>query len=185
MFSLIIPSKRGDKMLKHTLETIAVNTPEKIKYETIVCTEDMPFNKKLNMMVKKATGDYLIFLHDDCEVSPGWLDEVNECGAFNVGEWCGEVQCWGQFYEGGHFCTDPRQSPDFNFFCMLSRKVAKKVFPLDEFFYHPWGQDQDFGLTIKSKGYNFKCLKGKIKHNHARGGTGPQEQVDYLKNKWG
>jgi len=102
------------------------------------------FNKKLNDGVKKATGNYLIFLHDDCEVTPDWLDDIDKCGSFQVGEWLDTMQYWGGFFHNTDirrqrgYCQDPVLTPHYNHFCMLSKKAANKIFPLDEYFKHPW-----------------------------------------------
>ena len=177
MLSIIIPSRGGDN-LKDCLKAIDENT---VNYEVIV-EKDGGFAEALNNGVKKAKGDHIILLHDDILVTKGWADKLATVGAFSVKE-LNVGWVWGGFYPGS-YCTDHKKNPDYSMFLCISKKVAKKIFPLDETFTNPWCQDVDMGFTVRTAGYKIKCLPGKIIHNWAGGEhTGSNEA--YLKEKWG
>jgi glycosyltransferase involved in cell wall biosynthesis len=175
-FSIIIPSRKGNN-LTPILDSLKEHTND---YEVIVETEG-GFAEAINNGVKKAKGEYIVLIHDDNIVCPGWLDELSEVGCFNVLESAGWI--WGGFYPGG-FCTDYNQTPDYSMFLLISNKAVKEIFPLDEAFSNPWCQDVDMGFHIRSKGYKIKPLSGKIIHNWA-GGNHIGTNETYLKQKWG
>jgi len=181
MLSIVIPTRRPDN-LRYCLDAIDRHTRN---YEVVLVDREGGIAEKINEGIRKAKGDHIVLLHDDCEVTSGWADELADVGCFKVGEMGDLFECWGGFYPGD-YCKNPQLHPDYCFFLCLSKEVAKKVIPFDEKFTKPYYQDVDMGLHLKSKGYKIKCLPGKIKHLVAEGaGVVVPEQKEYLDKKWG
>ena len=177
MISIIIPTIKKD--LGVTGKSIKKYTKD---YE-IVTSNAKGFNNAINDCVRKAKGDYLVFMHDDIEVTKGWADKLDDCGVFLVGEFDGKMDIWGAYYHGT-YNTDINAHPDYSFFMCLSKKVADKVFPLDTNFKSPWCQDVDFGLSLKKKGHIINCLPGRVIHHHKGEHIEQKENEDYLDRKW-
>lgn len=178
--SLIIPTRR---LIHHCLESIVKYTKD---CEVVIIDGEKGFATKLNEGIQKAKGDYLVFLHDDCEVTEGWADELAEVGAFCLGENNDSFEIWGGFYrpkEG--YCTDPKEHPDYAYFCCISKEAMNKIGLLDERYENPFYQDVDFGMQVRKSGYEYQCLPGKIIHHPGDGSGVPDErQKGYLHRKW-
>lgn len=181
--SVIMPSTRLST--GKAVELLKEHTQD---WELVLLSEPNGFNTKLNKGVAMASGDYLIFLHDDAEVTPGWVDVLpgeNEVGAFCLGENNDTFDTWGGFVDPPSYCTDPSESPTYSYWLCMHRDVIPYVFPLDERFENPMYQDVDMGLTIKAAGYDIQCLPGKIIHRNGEGSGAPDErQRGYLNRKW-
>ncbi|MBA2706136.1 MAG: glycosyltransferase [Blastocatellia bacterium] len=183
MLSLIIPTRRKGETLKRCLDSVAEHTSD---YELVVVDGQGGFAKKLNQGIKQAKGDYLIFLHDDCEVTRGWTNVLAEVGAFCLGERNDSFHSWGGFVNPPDYCNDPSLNPDYAYFCCIAKKAMKKIGLLDEKFVNPFYQDVDFGLQVKKAGYKYHCLPGKIIHHNGEDSGAPDErQRFYLERKWG
>lgn len=176
--SIIIPTIKKDLGL--TGESIKKYTKD---YE-IVTSDKKGFNIAINDAVSRAKGDYLVFIHDDIEVTEGWVDDLDDSGVLLVNEPDVTPDIWGAYYPGG-YNTDPNAHPDYSFFLCLSKSLIKKVFPLDENIKSPWCQDVDFGFSIKEAGYKLNCLPGRIIHHHIGGHINNRENTIYVKDKWG
>lgn len=178
MLSIIIATKRKDE-INRCLDSINKYTKD---FEVILVEREAGYNEKLNEGFKKAKGDYIAILHDDNEVLEGWADQLEDVGAFHVGEMKDTLQIHGGTFDGRYAFNE---SPDYTSFIEMSREVAEKVFPLDENYQSPWCADVDMGHKIKELGYTIKPLKGKIIHWHGVGaGVGHKENEDYCKEKW-
>lgn len=179
--SLIIPSRK--KMLPPAvLDSIAKHTDS---YEVVVQVEGDGFAQKLNKAVARARGDYLVFLHDDCELTEGWADELAEVGAFHLGENNDAFQTWGGYINPEGYCTDPANPPDYAYFCCISKEAMQKIGPFDERYKEPWCQDCDMGMQIKKAGFTYKCLPGKIIHRPSPlSGVPDAKQRGYFERKW-
>lgn len=181
--SLIIPTRRGGETLEKCLQSIEKHTTD---YELVIIDEEMGFAAKLNEGIRRAKGDYLIFLHDDIEVTPGWADKLAEVGAFKLGEMNDSFDDWGGFHNPAAYCLDPTQHPDYAFFCCISKEAMAQIGFFDERFANPWCQDVDMGFTIRKAGFQYECLPGKIIHRCGEGSGMPDErQIGYLNRKWG
>lgn len=181
-FSLIVPTRRYDAV--ETVRSIEANTTD---YELILVRGQRGFAAKLNEGVALATGDYLIFLHDDCEVTPGWTDVLpKHVGSFCLGESNDSFDTWGGFVDPEGYCTDPSQHPDYSYWICVTKEAMERIGKFDPRFEYPYYQDVDTGLTIKKKGYKIECLPGKIIHHNGEGSGVPDErQRGYLNRKWG
>lgn len=180
--SIIIPSRRKSS---DTIVSIARNTSN---FEYITVTDDLGFAAKLNKGIEAAQGDYLIFLHDDCEVTPGWLDFLPQhgVGAFCLGENNNSLDIWGGFIDPPRYCINPRENPDYSYWLCISRKAMKEIGFFDESFTEPMYQDVQMGLQIKEAGFQIECLPGKIIHHNGEGsGVSNERQRAYLERKYG
>jgi GT2 family glycosyltransferase len=184
--SIIVPTRRSD--LGMMAVSVQSHTEENT-YELFGITDDIGLAAKLNYGIKLATGDYLIFLHDDCEVQPGWTDVLpgeNEVGSFCLGENNDEFDVWGGFVNPPSYCTNPKDSPTYSYWLCIHRDAMNTIGLFDEHFTEPFYQDVDMGLTIKAAGYDIQCLPGKIIHHNGEGSGEPNErQRAYLNRKWG
>jgi len=167
------------KLLDRCLDSVKRYTTD---YELVIIKGEKGFNDKVNEGIKKAKGDYLIFLHDDVVVTNGWADKLEDCGVFCIREMCIDKEIWGG-YTREEYCTDPKETPDYSYFLCLSKEAAKAIYPLDDFFDEPWGQDVDMGLSLRDKGYKIKCMPGKIIHYNKRAAVNEDNMI-YLKKKW-
>lgn len=183
MLSLIVPSKRTESVTT-LLDSLYENTSDA---ELILVSEEAGFAEKLNKGIEQAVGDYLIFLHDDAEVTPGWTDSLPEhVGSFCLGENNDSFETWGGFTTPPAYCTDPRLTPDYSYWLCVSREAMDKIGPFDEKFTEPMFQDCDMGLTVRKAGFSIECLPGKIIHHNGEGsGTPDERQRGYLNRKWG
>jgi GT2 family glycosyltransferase len=179
MLSLIIPTRR-DKI--DCLKSIKKYTKD---YEIVLASSKKGFVENLNDGIKRAKGDYIILLHDDCEVTEGWADKLADSGAFKLGEYNDSFNNWGGFIDPPAYCVSPFEHPDYAYWLCLSKKVVKKVYPFDEKFTKPYYQDVDMGLHLKKHGYKIECLPGKIIHRNGEGSGVPDEgQTLYLNEKY-
>lgn len=182
MKSIIIPTMRPDE-IDVCLDSIKKYTTD---YEIILDTEKIGFVKSLNQAIKKAKGEYIILLHDDCEVTEGWADKLADVGAFCVGELNDSFDTWGGFYNPQGYCQDSTKNPDYAYFLCISKKAMEKIGDFDERFTKPWCQDVDMGFHIRSKGFKIECLPGKVIHHHSPSGRNPDEKIrGYIERKWG
>ena len=182
MLSLIVPTKRSS--LDALKQSIAYNT--RMPYQLLIASGDDGFTAKINKCIRQAKGDYLIFLHDDAEVLPNWVDILPEhVGAFCLGENNDTFETWGGFISPPAYCTDPRLSPDYSYWLCISKEAMSKIGQFDEKFTEPMYQDCDMGLTIRKAGFVIECLPGKIIHRNGEGSGAPHErQRAYLNRKW-
>lgn len=183
-FSLIIPTRRTET---DYLDFISNNTKEHGKV-IMLPRLDEGFAVKLNKGVQLSKGDYLVFLHDDCEVTEGWLDVLpkNGVGAFCLGENNDSFDTWGGFIDPPRYCIDPKENPDYSYWLCIHKDAMKKIGKFDERFENPMYQDVDMGLQIKKSGFKIECLPGKIIHRNGEGSGIPDErQRGYLNRKWG
>jgi glycosyltransferase involved in cell wall biosynthesis len=174
--SIVLPTmpERGE-LFRNCIRCIEECTTD---YELILLDYPGMFTEKLNEGIRRAQGDYIAYLHDDCEVLPGWADVLADAGVFCTGE-VESVGAATQWYWGGVWCdwnthwnnTDPN-TPVLNAtFWELSREVAQKVAPFDTS--HAEGgngtifQNLDLGMVLIQAGYILEPLPGKIVHNQS------------------
>jgi len=182
MVSLIIPTRRGAQLLDQCLQSVRNYTNR--EYELIIVDFEAGFNDKLNYGISQARGEHLIFLHDDCEVTQGWLDEIADLGVFCLGNESDAYEIWGGFFHPKEYLNFRMDvSPDFAFFAIFPSRVIQQIYPLDPFYKEPWCQDVDLGYSIRQLGYRFTPIKGKIIH-HAMGSKYNGEQTEYTRRKW-
>ena len=157
--SLILPIRKKNKSLDNCLYSIKKHTKD---YELIIIEGERGYNAKVNEGIRKAKGDYLIFLHDDHQVCKNWANELAEVGSFRYGELGDKFDHWGAL--DGAYLTDPSKTPDYPSALCVSKEAMNKIGFVDEFYEEPGYQDVDLGFQIKDAGYKIKCLSGKIIH---------------------
>ena len=178
--SIIVPTRGRSDSLDRLKASLAAHTTH--TYELIVVDHEAGMNAKRNYGARRATGDFLVFLHDDIEATAGWDRELAPVGAFCYGELGDSFDCWGG--EGGGYCTDPTHTPDYTDFFLLSRAAYAQIGPFDEAYAEPGYQDADFGRQVQAAGYTFTCLPGKLIHHHLRTAPlAPANQAHY-ERKW-
>lgn len=186
--SIVVPTK-GDR--SKDLECLRKSIVDHTTSYQLLEIVGNHYAKQLNEGASKATGDYITFLHDDCEVMPGWADELADCGAFCCGDFGNRKQLWGGYYDGTFpvwFSFSPKHPPLYAAWPVFSRTVLDSLLPFDEKYAKPDVFDTDLGFTIARKGLRWTCLPGKIIHWF--GGGGPSTRVadqkihDYLNQKW-
>lgn len=181
--SIIISARSRDESLKRCLASLKRFTKD---YEVIIIEGVNGYNRSLNKGIKKAKGEYIIFLHNDHEVTKGWADELSEVGSFQYGETKDTFTHWGGFYrptEG--YLTHVFDHPQYPSVSCLSREVLKKIGKLDEFYENPGYQDVDLGYQLAKAGYEIECLPGKIIHWAERTKPLSEKNRLYLHKKWG
>lgn len=179
MKSIIVPTRRPER-IKDLADNIDKFTDN---YELIVIDHEAGLNEKINYGLRLAKGDYLVLLHDDNQVTEGWLDILPEgVGAFKIGEMGDSLECWGGL--GGGYCTDPTANPDYSAFLIMTRKAYAKIGPTDEFYKEPGYQDNDYGKQIAKAGFKIQCLPGKIIHHALRLSPLSEENREYFNKKW-
>lgn len=178
---LIIPTRRKEN-LDPCLQSIYKYTRVH-DYQIIVIEKEAGFAEKLNEGVRKATGDYLIFLHDDCEVTPGWADVLpgaNEVGSFCLGENNDYFDTWGGYIEPPGYCQDPKDNPDYSFWLCIHKEAIKKIGLFDERFTEPMYADVMMGELVRRAGYKIKCLSGKIIHRNGKESGAENEKQRFM-----
>lgn len=177
--SIVIPTRGRPEQLERCLRSIAEHTNN---CEVIVVDHEGGLNEKINYGMRRATGDYIALLHDDVEVTEGWVNVVAEVGSFKIGENNNSFDCWGGIADG--YCTDQSQNPEYSAFLLLSREAYARIGQTDEAYKEPGYQDVDFGRQIQAAGYKISCLPGKIIHRHARTAPLSETNRQYLEKKW-
>lgn len=95
--SVIIPCVDGNRFLQACLRSLAANAPRDLPFETIVVVNDAPASdvtgelagatflaSRANLGLagagnrgrRVARGEFLLLLHDDAEVEPGWMEAL-------------------------------------------------------------------------------------------------------------
>lgn len=179
--SIIIPTRGRSESLKRCTDSIEKHT--NLDYELIIVDHEGGMNEKKNYGARMATGDYLVFLHDDVEATEGWLDTLADVGAFHYGELGGKFYIWGGKGDSA-YCKDKDDPTDYTDFLILSREAYAKIGPFDEFYKEAGWQDTDFGRQVKQAGYTFTNLPGQIIHHALRNHPLSETNKEYYQKKW-
>jgi GT2 family glycosyltransferase len=184
MLSIIIPTNRPEEQLERCLKAIADNTPQ--EYEVLLIREGVGMNAAYNIGFSQAKGDYIVMLHDDCEVLPHWVDVLPiHAGALLYGEDGGTFWIWGG--KGDGYATTMGCMPDYSGFLILSRHCVDDIGPLDETYVKPGYQDTDLGRQLRARGFVIETLPGMLIHHHYRDKVKdpiPEFNKQYYENKW-
>lgn len=175
--SLIVPTKRSGETLKRCLDSIKKHTTD---YESVIVKGNLGFGAKLNKGITRSKGEYLIFLHDDCEVTEGWVDELARLGSFKLGENNDEFDTWGGFVNPARYCTDPNENPDYSYWLCVQRDVMGKIGLFDERFTEPMYADVAMGIQVRRAGFKIRCLPGKIIHRNGLDSGAPNEKQRFM-----
>ena len=162
-----------------------------------------------------ASGDYLVLLNNDTEVTPGWLStlmshllkdlSVGMVGPVtnNIGNEARIRICYRdstEMYAKAFRYTLQHMGESFPirtlaFFCvMLPRKVYERVGPLDESFGLGFFEDDDYCRRVEKEGWRLMCAEDVFVYHHLSAsfnklGKGRQELLEKNKKiyeaKWG
>jgi GT2 family glycosyltransferase len=193
MISIIIIHYGKKELLDKCLNSIKQHK-NKAKYEIIIINNNKNnrgFSKACNKGVKKAKGDYYLFLNNDCEIFKDyWLDELITDKNTITG-----IEASYKDVKTGFIDWKRTERGFYNFItgcCMLVPKnIYWKVGGFDER-YFMYSEDADFCLTAQEKRFNIKLIEtDKIKHdlNHNK----PLKQrlmsevsrLKYVRKYWG
>ena len=198
--------------------TIAVNTTGADKGENTVYWRFLGKNKGFtgacNAGARVATGDYLLFLNDDCEMTEdalqkmvGFLEENEdivatqpiitkslEPSAQNLGHTTIEnIGFWVDTKIGKAYpVTETLREKDRSIYglsgtCLLIRKdVFEKVGMWDESF-HSYLEDVDLAIRLQKAGYKVApCLDVEVTHEHMATSSkmGLYKEIQDVKNWW-
>ena len=219
-FSIIIPTHNRSAILRKCLDALAVQTFSSNGFEVFVCddgstddTEEIikgyssPYKltylrqnnqgpaSARNRGIRKARGEYLLFLNDDAIVEPGTLsihhetlnahkrEKIAVLGRFSMLpeytkspfgyllENLGVLFRYTIMQSGQLYIMQSGQLYDYNFFytCNLSilRQIVLDVGMFDEDFTSPAGEDLELGYRLQKYGYRvFYEPKAVTWHDH-------------------
>jgi GT2 family glycosyltransferase len=219
--SIVIPASAGAEMLDACLASIERHGPTDVAYETIVvlneaapsdaaellartCGVDVissPVNLGLagagNRGRARANGDFVLLLHDDAEVQPGWMEALvaaadahPEAGAIGskVLHLDGRLQNAGMVLWADATTTPPwisdAPTPDtFDVgravdYCGTSSLLVRaavwdQIDGLDERFYPVYFVDVDLAMTLRTHGYVVRFEPSSLIAHHQGGGRSP------------
>jgi GT2 family glycosyltransferase/glycosyltransferase involved in cell wall biosynthesis len=157
--------------------------------QLILNSKNVGFPRGINIGAATASGEYLVFLHNDTYVTKSWLANLlrylddpqvgmvgpvtnhsaNEtCIAVNYASMA-EMSTFAQAYTEAH-ADKSFEIPMLPFHCAaLRRSVFEEVGPLDERFGLGMFEDDDYALRLKRAGYKIICAEDIFIHH--RGGA--------------
>ena len=166
-------------------------------------SQNLGFAAGNNAGARAASGDYLVFLNNDCYVTDGWVGDMlrhfrrtpnlgllgpvtNKSGNESVIDIdyssVEEMALVSRRYTKSHRCQ--RTSPGvLHFFCvMLPRRVWEQVGELDERFGRGMFEDDDYTLRVRAAGFETACAEDVFIHHHhsASFGQMPKEEYETL-----
>src|SRR5688500_12281657 len=81
--SVIIPVRTGDEALGRTLLATIGETPAR----EVIVVDGAHRAAQMNAGAARASGDWLLFLHADSRLPPGWEDRLRAAPAAAIGGW--------------------------------------------------------------------------------------------------
>lgn len=164
---------------------------------------NLGFVRSCNAGARLARGDYLLFLNNDTQVSPGWMDELVDTFAIRpdaglVGSELvypdGRLQEAGGFVaqegSGGNYGrNDDPNKPQYNFlretdYCsgasvMVPRALFEALGNFDERYAPAYYEDTDLAFTVRRSGRKvyYQPLSRVIHHEGVSSGTDPRKGV--------
>jgi len=165
--------------------------------------QNMGFIASCNRGADAAAGDYLCFLNNDTEVSPGWLEELHACFAqFPLAAIAGSKLVYpdGRLQEAGGILWrdgtawnygrgEHPAEPRFNYarvvdYCsgasiMISRTLFHRLGGFDDAYAPAYGEDSDLALKARALGMQviYQPLSVVLHHEGVTCGTGTDAGV--------
>lgn len=147
----------------------------------VINTSNRGFAGGSNDGIRASSGDYLVLLNNDTQVTDGWLERLlsplanermigmvgpvsnsvgNEQLIFTKGASPEEI-----IREGRLWCgmsgNDRFETDMLSFFCVaMRREIVETIGLLDERFGLGFFEDNDFCMRVKNAGYKLLCLEG-------------------------
>lgn len=153
-----------------------------------------------NAGARAATGDYIVFLNNDCYVTAGWVGDMlrhfrrhprlgllgpvtNSSGNESVipieYDDMEQMAARAASYTRAHRGELTRPGV-LHFFCvMLPRSVWREVGELDENFGRGMFEDDDYTLRVRAAGYETACAEDVFIHHHHSASFGRLSQEEY------
>ncbi len=143
------------------------------------------FSGGCNQGIKKATGEYIIFLNNDTIVTPGWVEKlilplkdkkVGLVGPLTNFMWNHQeidifYRSLGAMLKKSSVVTNRnkgkvREADDIAFFCVAARtELIRKIGELDERFGIGMFEDDDYCLRVVKSGYKIVVAKDVFVHH--------------------
>ena len=195
MYDIIIPSWNQSKLAIKCLESIKKyskkyrvifvdNCSDKDEFDKIYDvlktmphkliknTKNLGFVKATNQGIYFSSAPFIVFMNNDTEAAPNWLEKLNAPLKNNVGlsgprtttknSWQGR---WPE--KPGIFIL--KDGSMLAFFCtMLRRDVIEKVGYLDECFGVGFGDDDDYCLRANNCGFKLALVQDLVIPHHHR-----------------
>jgi GT2 family glycosyltransferase len=153
--------------------------------------ENLGFIKPNNALFKKCTSQYTILLNNDTILSPGWKEAM--IGYLQNNPNTGVIGYQGGFLNSDFIGHKFGSGANIDYVCgwalCFENKLTNELF--DENLEFAYGEDSDFCLTMKSKG--FDCYALSLQYIHHIGNATSKKHHDkpafvknhlYLKEKW-
>ena len=221
LVSVIIPASATAAMLDACLASIARHGPTEVAYETIVVLNEADTSAEAELLVRTsgvrvisspvnlglagagnrgrsvARGAYLLLLHDDAEVHPGWMEALvaaaeahPEAGAFGskVMYFDGRLQnagmvLWSDATTTAPWIGDPPPAEEFDAgravdYCGTSSLLVRasswdEIGGLDERFYPVYFVDVDLAMSLRAHGRAVRYVPGSRIAHHQGGARSP------------
>lgn len=196
---IVVDNGSSDKTPKFLTQWAASRPWAKIRLHPV----NSGFAAGNNLGSRAATGEYLIFMNNDCFVTAGWIGDLlahfrrkpklgllgpvtNSSGNESVipiqydsmEEMAIKARCYTRLHRG-----ERTQPGVLHWFCvMIPRHVWQQVGELDESFGLGLFEDDDYTLRVRAAGFHAQCAEDVFIHHHhsATFGLLSPEQYDSL-----
>ena len=161
---------------------------------------NLGFSGGNNAGARQASGEFLVFLNNDCFVTAGWVGDMlrhfrlhprlgllgpvtNSSGNESVipiqYKDVDEMAVKARAYTVAHRGERTRPAV-LHFFCvMLPRRVWEEVGELDEHFGRGLFEDDDYTLRVRQAGYETACAEDVFIHHHHSASFGRMSKEEY------
>lgn len=176
-FEVVVVDNASTDGTREYLSALASREP---RLKVILNADNRGFAGGNNDAIREASGEILVLLNSDTQVSDGWLEGLcgplardpsvgllgpvsnsvgNEQRIFTRGETPAEIleegAAWTLASAGDAFETGR-----LGFFCVATRRdVVEKVGPLDEGYGLGFFEDDDYCIRVRNAGYRLLCVE--------------------------
>ena len=187
--SIVIPTYNGLDLLQKCLESIETHTPEphdiivvdngstdgttewltehRPDVAVVALPENVGYPRGINYGLERATGDYIVTLNNDTEVTAGWLYEM--IAVLEADPQCGLVGPMGDNVSGiqkGEPTRGSMVTQRLTGFCLLIRRaVVEQLGGLDTRFGLGNYDDDDYCLRAIIRGWTLRIARAAFVHH--------------------
>ncbi len=200
MISIVIPTLNRADLLGRCIAALSRTA---LEAEIVIVGEGLSFAEHCNLGAQRAKGDILIFLNDDTEPQPGWLEplvasfedpEVGIAGSRLVYP-DGRIQHAGVYFDrpGGvltaHNVTTDEPTRDVAAVTGACLAVRQELFDgFDEGFVNGY-EDVDLCLRVTQAGWRIRYVtESVVVHHESQSGparwTHVRHNIERLQEKW-